>query len=76
MKPTPPPPNISPDELEILMREFYHKRDRTQDFIDGFLTAQKLSGWLRPRCPAWIRNSATSYFRPIAPRKNRKPSNT
>ena len=65
MKSPPPPPNISIKELEILMRDFYHTRDRSQDFIDGFITAQKLSGWLRPRCPAWIRNSAASYFRPI-----------
>lgn len=67
------PPNISPDELEILMRDFYHRRDRSQDFVDGFITAQKLSGWLRPRCPNWIRNSSASYFQPLDTPKKRRP---
>jgi hypothetical protein len=71
MKPDQSQPNISPEQLEILMRDFYHRRERSQDFIDGFITAQKLSGWLRPRCPNWIRTSCASFFRPLEPSRKR-----
>jgi hypothetical protein len=44
------------------MREFLTKRGDTPEAIAAYIEAQKLAGWLRPRCPAWLRNSAILYF--------------
>lgn len=56
------PTDYTPGELEMLMVPYLVKRGRSDEYIAGYLEAQKLSGWLRPACPAWIRNSAALWY--------------
>lgn len=54
--------NYTVEELKKLMIEFLIKRSRSDEYIQGYLDAQKLSGWLRQSCPEWIRNSAALWY--------------
>lgn len=57
-----PPEDFSTEDLEKLMREHLAKRRESDDYVRGYLDAQRRAGWLRPRCPAWMRNSAALFY--------------
>jgi hypothetical protein len=54
--------DISIEGLEELMRHALIEDGAGPDFVEGYVAAQRRSGWLRPGCPAWIRNSAGVYY--------------
>lgn len=56
------PQDFSIEDLEKLMREYLEKRGESQDFIKGYIDAQRKSGFLRDRSPAWVRNSAALFY--------------
>lgn len=69
--------DISIEDFEELMTDYLRKRGFSDDYIAGFLEAQRLSGWSRKNCPAWMRNSAALHFA-IPPQHNfpGKPENS
>ena len=57
-----PPEDFTTSDLEQLMREYLEKRGMSADFVRGYIEAQRKSGWLRDRSPAWVRNSAALFY--------------
>lgn len=57
-----PPPDLSVTDLREMMVSALAQVGHSDSFIAGFISAQERSGWLRPNCPAWIRNSAGVHF--------------
>jgi hypothetical protein len=49
-------------DLEALMISYLADRGMSAEYIRGYLEGQRLSGWLRPNCPEWIRNSAAMKY--------------
>lgn len=56
------PKDISPGDLEEIMRDALKSRNAPPDYIAGYIDAQKRSGFLKPKAPAWIRNTAALYY--------------
>lgn len=54
--------DLSIADLEDLMIYYLDRRGVSEEFKAGYLEAQRKSGWLRPGCPAWLRNSAGVYY--------------
>lgn len=54
--------DITSDDLRGMMQKALQDAGWSPDKIAGYLLAQEKSGWLRPQCPAWIRNSAAVYY--------------
>ena len=68
------PEDYSPDDLRALMIEHLEKRGESPEFVRGYIAAQERFGLLRPRCPAWMRNSAALFYlipisEPTTPKK-------
>lgn len=56
------PRDLTVEDLAELMTHAMKSAGRSDDWIHGYLAAQRFSGWLRPQCPAWIRNSAGVHY--------------
>lgn len=54
--------DITVEELREFMLTGLKQSGWNQDEINGYVAAQERSGWLRPKCPAWLRNSAAVYY--------------
>lgn len=54
--------DLTVDDLREMIVISLQQQGRDQLYIDGYIDAQERSGWLRPACPAWIRNSAGVYY--------------
>lgn len=56
------PRDLSIADLRQLMLDALESGGHSPDWIAGYIAAQERSGWLRPSCPAWIRNSAGVFY--------------
>lgn len=68
----------TPEDLEKLFRKKHALDGKSEDWITGYLEAQRLSGWLRKNTPGWLRRSAQSIIDPgqnVSPNHKKKPSN-
>jgi len=54
--------DLSVDGLRDLMVAALSNAGWSPEEIAGYVAAQEKAGWLRPQCPAWIRNSAGVYY--------------
>lgn len=39
------------------MRFHLEQRKKTTDFVEGYIVAMRLAGWLKPALPQWLRDS-------------------
>lgn len=53
---------VSAEQLQTVMEQSLASDGHSDDYINGFIAAQKFAGWLRPQCPNWIRRSALIIY--------------
>lgn len=54
--------DITPEELEDIIRDYLENQGFGVAYVEGYIDAQKKAGWLRPNCPAWMRNSVAVHY--------------
>lgn len=70
------PRDITPEDLEEITRDYLTKQNRGEDYIAGYIDAQRRFGFLKPAAPAWMRNSAALFMLiPISEPQNRPTTN-
>lgn len=60
---------MTTDELESIMRKHLEREGKGGDYIQGYVEAMQLCGYLKPRAPEWIRRSGAVFY--AVPRKRR-----
>jgi hypothetical protein len=56
------PNDLSVSDLREIIVSALLANGWTEEEIAGYVRAHETSGWLRPKCPAWIRNSAGVFY--------------
>lgn len=54
--------DITVEDLREMIVKALESDGWSDQEVAGYVTAQEHSGWLRPKCPAWLRNSAAVWY--------------
>lgn len=57
------PVPVTIEQLQDLMVRSLTRDGWTKSEIRGYITAQRNCGWLRPKCPQWIRETAAMHYK-------------
>lgn len=54
--------DLSVEDLRELIVIALTNNGWTGEEIAGYVRAHEVAGWLRPKCPAWLRNAAGVHY--------------
>ncbi len=56
------PKNVTVSELREIIRAALVACEWGQGEIEGYIRAHEFAGWLRPKCPQWMRDSGAVIY--------------